>query len=52
PEAMAGWAVVLGALSVAVGLWASLIWDTPTGPSIVTAAAAIFVMLVPLGRRE
>ncbi|PRX37454.1 zinc transport system permease protein [Meinhardsimonia xiamenensis] len=52
PETMAVWAVVLGALSVVAGLWGSLMWDTPAGPSIVTAAAVIFVALLPLGRRR
>ena len=53
PEAMAVWAVVLGILSVLGGLWASLRFDTPAGPSIVAASAVLFVVsLVPLGRRR
>ncbi len=53
PEGMAGLAAALGALAVAGGLWASLEWDTPSGPSVVMAAAAIFaaLWLLPLGRR-
>lgn len=52
PEAMAVWAVILGALSVAGGLWASLAFDTPAGPSIVAASAALFaVSLIPLRAR-
>ncbi len=48
PEAMAVWAVALGALAVLAGLGASLGFDTPAGPSIVAAAAAIFALsLVP-----
>lgn len=43
PEAMAAAAAGLGGLAVALGLAASLIWDTPTGPSIVVAAALLFV---------
>jgi zinc transport system permease protein len=53
PEQMAGLAVVYGWLAVALGLWGSLQWDTPTGPSVVVAAAALFLLsqLLPLGRR-
>lgn len=48
PEAMAVWAVILGALSVVAGLWASLAFDTPAGPSIVAASAALFALsLIP-----
>lgn len=52
PEQMAVLAGVLGALAVAGGVAGSLQWDTPTGPSIVVAAAALFALiyLVP-GRR-
>ncbi|MEZ5778716.1 MAG: metal ABC transporter permease [Paracoccaceae bacterium] len=51
PEAMAAWAVALGILAVLGGLWASLRFDTPAGPSIVAASAVLFVLsLVPLGR--
>jgi len=42
PEAMAVLAAGVGALSVAGGLAASLAWDTPAGPSIVTAATVLF----------
>jgi zinc transport system permease protein len=53
PEQMAGLAVVSGWLAVALGLWGSLQWDTPTGPSVVVAAAALFLLsqLLPLDRR-
>ncbi|MCP5419870.1 MAG: zinc ABC transporter permease subunit ZnuB [Gammaproteobacteria bacterium] len=44
PEIMAGLASLLGCLSVALGLWASLRWDTPAGPSVVVAAAALFLL--------
>ena len=43
PEVMAVAAVILAGLAVLAGLFGSLTWDTPTGPSIVTAAAAFFV---------
>ena len=33
------------------GVWASYIVDTPTGPSIVVAAAAIFAVSLGVGRR-
>ncbi|RMD60980.1 MAG: hypothetical protein D6826_11125 [Alphaproteobacteria bacterium] len=42
PEAMAIGAAAFGVLSVAGGLWVSLVWDTPAGPSIVTVASAAF----------
>ena len=48
PEAMAALAVLAGAFSVLGGLWLSLRLDTPAGPSIVAAAAAIFALsLIP-----
>ncbi|RVT84436.1 hypothetical protein DXV76_12180 [Rhodobacteraceae bacterium CCMM004] len=45
PEEMAAGAAAVGATSVAAGLWASLTWDTPTGPSIACAAMAIFALV-------
>ena len=50
PETMAAGAVAVGAVSVLAGLWASLQWDTPAGPSIVAAAALIFAALLPVRR--
>jgi zinc transport system permease protein len=51
PEIMAVFSAVVGAVAVAGGLFGSLTFDTPSGPSIVVAALAIFVVsLVPLGR--
>ncbi|RUT30289.1 zinc ABC transporter permease subunit ZnuB [Arsenicitalea aurantiaca] len=52
PEHMAGIASVLGAIAVAGGLFGSLSWDTPSGPSIVVAALVLFLlsMLVPAFR--
>ena len=48
PEAMAALAVLAGAFSVLGGVWLSLRLDTPAGPSIVAAAAAIFALsLIP-----
>lgn len=44
PEAMAGLAGLIGAISALAGLYASYIFDTPTGPSIVCIAAVIFLL--------
>ena len=44
PEQMALLASVGGAASVTGGLHASLAWDTPSGPSIVVAALALFAL--------
>lgn len=44
PEKMAIYAVIVGILAVAGGLYASFQVDTPTGPSIVVIALAIFVL--------
>jgi zinc transport system permease protein len=45
PEQMAVLAGVLGALAVMGGVMGSLQWDTPTGPSIVVAAAVLFAVI-------
>ena len=49
PEQMAALAAVLGCLAAAGGIAASLRWDTPAGPSIVSVAAIMFFasLLVP-----
>jgi zinc transport system permease protein len=53
PEQMAGLAVLAGIVAVLAGIGASLIWDTPAGPSIVVAATAVFVIsLVGSGLRS
>ncbi len=49
PEAMAVVAVGLGALSAVAGLGASWVADTPTGPSIVCAAAGLYLISVLVG---
>lgn len=50
PEGMAVLASCIGALSVFMGLFSSLEWDTPSGPSIVVAAFVLFVVLLtPIG---
>lgn len=49
PEMMAVIASLIGIISVVGGLFGSLEWDTPSGPSIVVAALACFlVSLSPL----
>jgi zinc transport system permease protein len=51
PEAMAVNAVVAGLIAVVGGISASIAWDTPSGPSIVVAAVALFALSLALGRR-
>jgi len=46
PEQMAVIAAILGIIAVVAGLFGSLEWDTPSGPSIVVAAAALFVVVL------
>jgi zinc transport system permease protein len=43
PEQMAVLASAFGAAAVTGGIYASLLWDTPSGPSVVVAALALFV---------
>lgn len=53
PEIMAVLASLLGAVAVAGGLFGSLKFDTPSGPSIVVAALVIFLLsLLPWRRSE
>ena len=50
PEQMAVLAILLGLLAVWSGLWGSLSFDTPSGPSIVVAALVLFLAgLTPAG---
>ncbi len=52
PEWMAVIASLIGAAAVIGGLYGSMNYDTPSGPSIAVAALVIFlVTLLPLGRR-
>ena len=46
PEQMALLASVIGAVSVTGGLHGSLVWDTPSGPSIVVAALILFALVL------
>jgi zinc transport system permease protein len=53
PEQMAILASLIGAIAVAGGLFGSLAWDTPSGPSIVVAALVLFLasMAIPMNWR-
>ncbi len=51
PEAMAIYASIIGAVAVVGGLFASLKFDTPSGPSVVVVAAAIFAATLLFKRR-
>lgn len=53
PEAMAVMASLIGVVSVIGGLYSSLYYDTPSGPSIVVAAVVLFIVsLRPIARRK
>ena len=49
PEQMAVLASLIGAASVVGGLFGSLHWDTPTGPTIVVVALLIFMLSLAPG---
>lgn len=51
PETMAALSSLAGIAAVIGGLWGSWTWDTPTGPSIVLAAMAIFLVGLAAPRR-
>ncbi|WP_420588911.1 iron chelate uptake ABC transporter family permease subunit [Bacterioplanoides sp.] len=44
PQQMVLIAAASGISSVLLGIWASFQWDTPAGPSVVVAAAGLFVL--------
>ena len=46
PEQMALIAAIVGIIAVLGGLYGSLQWDTPAGPSIVVAASSFFILTV------
>ncbi len=46
PEQMAVLAVVIGVAAVVAGLYGSLAWDSPSGPSIVVAALLLFLLSI------
>ncbi len=49
PEQMAVMAVVAGALAIFCGLAGSVVWDTPSGPSMVVAAFLGFLVSLAAG---
>ncbi len=51
PEQMAAYAAAIGVIGVVAGLVASLHWDTPAGPSMVSALALLFLAMTLLRRR-
>jgi len=51
PEMMAVFSVIAGVVAALFGLYSSLYFNTPSGPSVVTAAFVLFLLcLVPAGR--
>lgn len=52
PEQMVAFAMLLGVLSVVIGLYASLLWDLPSGPLVVVTAAVFFAVIQVLPRRR
>ncbi len=52
PEGMASGAALIGCLAVTGGLSGSLAWDTPSGPSVVVAAALLFALTRAWPRRR
>ena len=48
PESMAIFACLIGIIAVVSGVYFSFEFDTPSGPTIVAALAAIFAILFPL----
>jgi len=53
PVQMALFSMLIGVASVIMGVFASSIWDIPTGPSVVLSAIVIFLLgrLLPIGAR-
>ena len=52
PEQMVAIAMLIGVLSVVIGLYASLLWDLPSGPLVVVTAAVFFAVIQILPRRR
>jgi zinc transport system permease protein len=51
PEQMLGYTLIIGCLSIVFGIFSSMLWNIPTGPSIVMVASAIFVLLWIFSRK-
>ena len=52
PESMAALSSLVGCGAVVIGLFSSLQWDTPTGPSIVVGATSLFLLVYALPLKE
>lgn len=52
PETMVAIASIIGCIAVAIGFWASLSWDWPTGPAIVVTTALLFALSLIVTRRS
>ncbi len=52
PEQMALYAALAGIIAVFLGLAGSWYWDTPAGPTIVVAAAGLFLLSLGFRRRS
>jgi zinc transport system permease protein len=52
PESMAIMAAIIGIMALLIGLLISLQWDIPTGPSIVVAAASLFLISLLLNEQR
>jgi zinc transport system permease protein len=52
PKQMIFYAIFFGILSVVGGLWVSLIYDTPSSPTIVCVATTLFIALLPFQYRK
>ncbi|MGE4064018.1 MAG: metal ABC transporter permease [Rhodospirillaceae bacterium] len=50
PEAMTLMTVAVGALATVGGIWASFVWDIPSGAAIVVTASCIFALSIGLGK--
>lgn len=51
PEQMAVFAAIAGSIAVVLGLQGSLLWDLPSGPAIVVAAALLYVVSIAVPGR-
>ncbi len=52
PEQMALGASVVGMLAVVGGVWMSMHWDTPTGPSVVVSSVVTFTAVTLFGAKR
>jgi zinc transport system permease protein len=50
PQQMVALSIAAGITAVVAGLWSSLQWNTPSGPSIIAAAALLFLAGLALPR--